>query len=258
MNVTCTRCGSVICSSDDLCWFLQEATSGKKPPTEQIIIKPECIPSVEAKQPFEYMKSRSIFVVLCINCKSKIGTKTNFDNTPMYYLPTTKISGNFGYLEHRDKTNLMNNVIQLPPPRPIVKTIRNCVVSTEDIKLFRYKTIRMYQMDLFYQIMNQEQNSLVVLPTGCGKTLIAFMTIMKMMEMNPDTLAIFVCKTVALVEQQCDKFKSLTNISCKAIYGAINDIEVKKKVIDGTWKVIFTTAGLLEEYLKNQILYSQF
>ena len=74
--------------------------------------------------------------------------------------------------------------------------------------------------------MNQKDNSLVVLPTGCGKTLIAFMTIIKMMQLNPDNLAVFVCKTLALVEQQYEKFKSLTNISCEAIYGAKNDLEV--------------------------------
>ena len=77
-----------------------------------------------------------------------------------------------------------------------------------DVTLTSYNTVtrltqdkpRDYQRALFLKVM--EGNSLVYLPTGCGKTLIAAMAIACMSHLNPNKLAVFLAPKTPLVQQQ--------------------------------------------------------
>ena len=72
------------------------------------------------------------------------------------------------------------------------------------IKLTKDKA-RSYQMMLFQKAM--EGNSLVYLPTGCGKTLIAAMAIECMSYLNPNKVAVFLAPKTPLVQQQFQYLK---------------------------------------------------
>ena len=64
---------------------------------------------------------------------------------------------------------------------------------------------REYQRSLFLKAM--EGNSLVYLPTGCGKTLIAAMAIACMSYLNSDKVAVFLAPKTPLVQQQFNYIK---------------------------------------------------
>ena len=64
---------------------------------------------------------------------------------------------------------------------------------------------RDYQRGLFLKAM--EGNSLVYLPTGCGKTLIAAMSIACMSHLNQDKVAVFLAPKTPLVQQQFEYIK---------------------------------------------------
>lgn len=61
---------------------------------------------------------------------------------------------------------------------------------------------RPYQSELFRMVTRTERNSLVYLPTGLGKTLVAAMVVKCMSEWNPERLAVFLVETNALAIQQ--------------------------------------------------------
>ncbi|CAN0172944.1 unnamed protein product, partial [Laminaria digitata] len=61
---------------------------------------------------------------------------------------------------------------------------------------------RPYQVELFRGVMESERNSLVYLPTGLGKTLVAAMVIKRLLELNDDKQAFFLVETNALAMQQ--------------------------------------------------------
>lgn len=61
---------------------------------------------------------------------------------------------------------------------------------------------RAYQEELFSAVMECEQNSLVYLPTGLGKTLVASMVLRRLLDLNPDRQTFFLVETTALAMQQ--------------------------------------------------------
>lgn len=70
---------------------------------------------------------------------------------------------------------------------------------------------RPYQIELFRIVTECERNSLVYLPTGLGKTLVAAMVLRHLLELNPERQAYFVVETSALAMQQV----------CQGIRGAV-------------------------------------
>lgn len=63
---------------------------------------------------------------------------------------------------------------------------------------------RQYQIESFLQSITM--NTILCLPTGTGKTLVAFMFLRYFVSQNPSKLAIFLAPKISLVQQQYDKF----------------------------------------------------
>lgn len=61
---------------------------------------------------------------------------------------------------------------------------------------------RAYQSELFRSVLGCERNSLVYLPTGLGKTLVAAMVLQRLLELNPGRQAFFLVEANALAMQQ--------------------------------------------------------
>lgn len=61
---------------------------------------------------------------------------------------------------------------------------------------------RDYQVELFRSVMECERNSLVYLPNGLGKTLVAGMVLKRLLELNPGRQAFFLVETTTLAVQQ--------------------------------------------------------
>lgn len=69
-------------------------------------------------------------------------------------------------------------------------------------QLTRRSTPRGYQEELFWAVMGSERNSMVYLPTGLGKTLVACMVLRRLLYLNPGRQAYFLVETTALAMQQ--------------------------------------------------------
>ena len=79
-------------------------------------------------------------------------------------------------------------------------------------KEYKLKVVpRIYQQNIFKNVLNK--NSLIVLPTGLGKTLIAIMLIIYHLRRSPNKKILFLAPTKPLVEQHRKSILDLTNLS---------------------------------------------
>ncbi len=111
---------------------------------------------------------------------------------------------------------------------------------------------RKYQGEIFKTCI--DNNCLVVLPTGLGKTLIALMLAIERMKKYPGEKIIFLAPTKPLVEQHLNFFKNhLPELFAEMILftGEINSAERKK-----LWQnsdIIFSTPQCIANDLKNRL-----
>ena len=104
---------------------------------------------------------------------------------------------------------------------------------------------REYQENIFINCLNH--NSLVVIPTGLGKTIIALMLAVQKLSVTPNSKIIFLAPTKPLVIQHYKTFIDLTlfpSESLKSITGTISP-EKRKGLWDET-KIAFMTPQVLQ------------
>ncbi|CAM9520022.1 unnamed protein product, partial [Hapterophycus canaliculatus] len=117
---------------------------------------------------------------------------------------------------------------------------------------------RAYQEELFSAVMECEQNSLVYLPTGLGKTLVASMVLRRLLDLNPDRQAFFLVETTALAMQQTTRLQyevggvvEMLVGSSLAMYGgsgAPDGVDRGKEKLDRlrAASIVVATAGAFE------------
>ncbi|MFP4523041.1 MAG: ERCC4 domain-containing protein [Candidatus Nanoarchaeia archaeon] len=114
-------------------------------------------------------------------------------------------------------------------------------------------TPRPYQIDIFDKI--KKDNSLVVLPTGLGKTAIAMMLAVHRLMMYPDSKILFLTPTKPLAEQQFESFKKhipLNDSQYALFTGTVAPKRRHKKWLDA--RIIFSTPQTVEnDVLGNNI-----
>ena len=124
-------------------------------------------------------------------------------------------------------------------------------IREEDVDLLTRHTPRDYQLEIFKQALSG--NSLVCLPTGSGKTLVAAMVISCMTSINPGKFAVFVVDKVPLAHQQYDYLKKqVPRLELKVITGEpeLKDEQKDRRSEDEDW-----TAGKVDVLvLTHQIL----
>ncbi|MBY9008115.1 MAG: DEAD/DEAH box helicase family protein [Candidatus Lokiarchaeota archaeon] len=104
---------------------------------------------------------------------------------------------------------------------------------------------RLYQENIFINCLNH--NSLVIIPTGLGKTIIALMLAVHRLAEFPESKVIFLAPTKPLVNQHCELFLNLTTLeseSLKSITGTISP--KKRKEIWDNIKISFMTPQVLQ------------
>ncbi len=108
---------------------------------------------------------------------------------------------------------------------------------------------RLYQELIISNAINK--NTLVVLPTGLGKTIIALGVSVILLERNPDKKILIMAPTKPLVEQHLHSFEKLTTIDSKE-FVLITGARAKEKRKD-LWKdkkIIFATPQVVVNDLK--------
>ena len=110
---------------------------------------------------------------------------------------------------------------------------------------------RKYQQDIYETC--KDNNTLVILPTGLGKTLVALMLVKDMLRDNPKSKIVFLAPTKPLAEQHLEYFKDNLDARTKGLQlftGKINT--VKRKALWETSRIIFSTPQCIENDLKKE------
>ncbi len=107
---------------------------------------------------------------------------------------------------------------------------------------------RLYQETILASA--SEKNTLVILPTGLGKTLIAALLAAHRLSKLPDTKCIFLAPTKPLVMQHYSTFKSVMNIPEEKLIALTGEVKPSERA--ELWKkgiIFFTTPQILENDL---------
>jgi len=129
------------------------------------------------------------------------------------------------------------------------------------LKEYKLKVVpRIYQQNIFKNILNK--NSLVVLPTGLGKTLIAIMLIIYHLRKEPNKKILFLAPTKPLVEQHRRSILELTNLSEEEVVLYTGDKKLEKRIElfnkEEVKVVVATPQTILNDLNKNEISLNNF
>ena len=224
LTLYCNKCSTSLATSD----ILMLATV---PPSQtHVAIRKD-------KEDAAYEKVRKIpnpnpkkarfcpYRILCKQCNDNVGNISVIEENTLICFKIENVHFRRGYEEIKGKKlkqikeKLLNyglevvNVSQLreefseaipsTPAQPLVYCDVN--LTAEDIFSFTKDPPRKYQQELFLQAL--QRNTLVYLPTGSGKTLIAAMVLSCMKKLNPDKLMVFLVDRIPLVYQQSEYIK---------------------------------------------------
>ncbi len=111
---------------------------------------------------------------------------------------------------------------------------------------------REYQKTIFETAKNN--NTLVVLPTGLGKTLIALLLSIERLKKHPGSKILFLAPTRPLVEQHYQTFKSLLPELFADLQLFTGSVPAQKREkIFQTAEIIFSTPQCISHDLKNYL-----
>jgi len=114
-------------------------------------------------------------------------------------------------------------------------------------------TPRRYQINIAKTA--SDKNTLVVLPTGTGKTLIAVLLAIDRLEKYPDSKILMIAPTRPLVEQHAKSFEELTDINPDEVAVLSGKIRPEdRKIVYNRSKIVVATPQTIENDLENNIV----
>ena len=115
-------------------------------------------------------------------------------------------------------------------------------------------TPRAYQLAIYNSILDNG-NSLVVLPTGLGKTLVAAMVINKKMN---DGRCLFLAPTKPLAKQHYNSIKEILNVNDDIVTIVTGELKPEKRVDQYNKKIIISTPQTTKSDIENGRLIPEF
>ena len=130
-----------------------------------------------------------------------------------------------------------------PSERMIYCEVTGLTHTSQEIDTLTQQEPRCYQRELFLSVMSG--NTLVYLPTGSGKTLVAAMVLSCMKLLNPTKLMVFIVDRVPLAYQQSAYLQSqLPHLRVKTLTGEmvpVQKTEVRQRIADRTLDILVLT-----------------
>jgi len=125
----------------------------------------------------------------------------------------------------------------------------------KQLKFLNYEKIKPRLYQEFIASTAIEKNTLCILPTGMGKTLVAIMVAAYRLEKFPDSKILMVAPTRPLVNQHMKNFSNLMNLEKTEFIALTGKIHPEdRKVLYGKGKLFFATPQLIENDVENKIL----
>ncbi|XP_044182237.1 uncharacterized protein LOC114966062 isoform X2 [Acropora millepora] len=227
LTLYCNKCNSSLATSDMM-------MLAKVPPTQaHVAIRKdkedaayETIRKIPNPNPNPKKGAVCPYRILCKQCNDHVGTISIVEDNSLICFKIENVHFRRGHeqikgkrLKHIKEGLIQNglevvNVSQLNEFAEIVNNRRKSSqplvycdthLSEDDILSLTKDSPREYQKELFLQALRR--NTMVYLPTGSGKTLIAAMVLNCMKKLNPDKLMVFLVDRIPLVYQQSDYIK---------------------------------------------------
>ena len=221
-NAVSCLCGAFVCSTSQVAFFEQN------PDAWHLVVRPEDRAAVESGIdlfPHPKVKSRkfSPHKFACLSCNVELGNDSRVGPTdsPMlcFQFQKVQLSSCPPCVKWSSARLLVPHIEQRPLRKveaissnpysnsanwsyPSVRRANMGDVHSTDVRglLPGGKIPRSYQLELFVEAVRGD--SIVFLPTGSGKTLVAAMVVHRMLQLNPGRCAVFLADRIPLVHQQ--------------------------------------------------------
>ena len=210
--------------------------------------------------------------ILCNQCNNHVGTISTVQENSLIRFKIKNVHFRRGYeqiIEGKKlkyiKEELIQNgleVVNVSQLYEFAETVSNrrksCQplvycdthLSEDEILSLTKDSPREYQKELFLQAL--QRNTLVYLPTGSGKTLIAAMVLNCMKKLNPDKLMVFLVDRIPLVYQQSEYINhQVPDLRVEILAGGIGRFPGDK----APW--VATVQALLENKIDLLVMTSQ-
>ena len=271
LTLYCNKCNSSLATSDMMMLAAVPPThthvairKDKEDAAYETIRKiPNANPKKAAFSPYR---------ILCKKCNDHVGTISIIEENSLICFKIENVHFRRGYEQIKGKKlkyikeKLIQNGLELvnvsqlrnefaetlnnarKSSRPLVYCDSH--LSENDILSLTKDSPREYQKELFLQAL--QRNTLVYLPTGSGKTLIAAMVLNCMKKLNPDKLMVFLVDRIPLVYQQSDYIKNqVPDLRVEILAGDIGRFPGDKEPL------VATVQALLENKIDLLVMTSQ-
>ena len=280
LALCCYHCDTKLALFEDICLYYQN------PSTTHMAIKPERMKELKSNFNFgPQLNPKRIkfspFTISCYSCGLQVGiesivgpsgeslycflTTQSYVKNPFLgkyqknWLEVTRVVSGIetrspetfygNSIENEDTSEFPAKLSTESRLRTFIPIIGN--VAVDAIQLFQSFPLkpRCYQLECFSASISR--NSIIYLPTGTGKTLIAALVMAYMKNVNPQKLVLFLVDRVPLVFQQGEYLKSQTGLSLLLSCGEINDGRQRDIY---TYDGICCTVQILLNYLHRKIV----
>ncbi|XP_065649338.1 uncharacterized protein LOC105846434 isoform X3 [Hydra vulgaris] len=271
--VDCLDCSEILVASSNLFFFV------KADKDVHLSIKPELYQLVKLEKKIYEFQDNKKLRIKCSNCDNSIGCILPIgpDGINLLAFAADKVKlcqrsltikekwwntykSFASKIDQRDRDNLFGMLNENFVEKSNIKkgATKTVFPSAENLNLFEWfsvslkKNPRQYQIEAFVEAL--QNNLVVVLQTGFGKTLIASMLIGRMCELNPQKMGLMIVDRVPLVFQHAASISCDTNLRIISLCGENMNKNAVKRINDGCFDVLVITAGAFYEMVMQKYI----
>ncbi|XP_065062019.1 uncharacterized protein LOC135688892 isoform X1 [Rhopilema esculentum] len=272
MDMKCRSCEKTLASANELFFFVKSSNE------VQLLIKPECRAVLENNVFLLVPEAKKKMRVKCKKCFENIGWELPYGPNGISFLAfgTEKViflgeklsskqkwrnvMTRYLSIEKRNMENFFGRTLKRETYEQVrggskkgcKEMIRFPSVETdyEWYSLTLRKLPRNYQIDAYIEAL--QQDLVVVMDTGLGKTLIASMVIAKMKILNPNRMGLMLVDRIPLVFQQGQAIANDTGLRVCRLCSENRTSRHVRQLHDGTYDVLVITAGSFNELISRE------